>query len=101
MADQDEEEFYIKGYKVDREQLLNNFTPRPDDPENVRFMGLWKKFPTDFLYLASGKEPEGKISLVVVLADGYDKEKLEQVSMVDLSEPYTKIFTPGIWAKYD
>ena len=64
-------------------------------------MGLGKKFPTEFLYLTSGKEPEGKISLVVVLADGYDKEKLEQVSMVDLSEPYTKIFTPGVWAKYD
>jgi hypothetical protein len=101
MADQDEVEFYIKGYKADREKLLNNFPTRPDDPENVRFMSLWQKFPTEFLYLASGKEPEGRISLVVVLADGYDKEKLEQVPMVDLSEPYTKNFTPGIWVKYD
>ena len=101
MADQDEEEFYIKGYKVDREKLLNNFTPLPDDLQNVRYMCLWQKFPTEFLYLASGKEPEGRISLVVVLADGYDKEKLEQVPIVDLREPYTKIFTPGIWAKYD
>jgi hypothetical protein len=101
MADQDEEEFYLKGYKVDRHKLLNNFPTRPDDPQNVRFMGLWQQFPTEFLYLATGKEPEGRISLVVVLADGYDKERLEQVPMVDLSEPYTRIFTPGIWVKYD
>ena len=101
MANQDEE-FYIKGYKFDREKLLNNFPTHPDDPENLRMMWLWEKFPTDFLYLGSGKEPEGKQSLVVVLAEGSDKEKLEQEPMVDLShEPYSLIFTPGIWVKLD
>ena len=54
---------------------------------------LWKQFPTEFLYLGIGKEPDGKTgktSLVIVLAEGYDKEKLEQEPMVDLSyEPYT------------
>ncbi|KAN0141904.1 hypothetical protein V8E53_000366 [Lactarius tabidus] len=104
MADQEEgpgPAFYIKGYKVDRDKLLNNFTPRPKDPQNVRMMWLWKKFPTEFLYLGSGRESGGKTSLVIVLAEGYDKEKLEQEPMVDLSEPYTKVFTSGIWVKDD
>lgn len=102
MADQNEKVFYIKGYKVDRDKLLNNFPTRPDDPQNLRMMWLWEKFPTEFLYLGSGKEPGGNISLVVVLAGGYDKEKLEQEPMVDLShEPYSKVFTPGIWVKDD
>jgi hypothetical protein len=39
--------------------------------------------------------------LVIVLAEGADKEKLEQETMVDLSEPYSKVFTPGIWVKDD
>ena len=102
VADQKENEFYIKGYKFDREKLLNNFPTRPDDPENFRMLWLWKKFPTDFLYLGSGKELGGEMSLVVVLAEGSDKEKLEQEPMVDLSyEPYSRVFTPGIWVKND
>ncbi|KAN0141513.1 hypothetical protein V8E53_000758 [Lactarius tabidus] len=56
MADQKEKLFYIKGYKVDRDKLLNNFTPRPKDPQNVRMMWLWKKFPTDFLYLGRRRQ---------------------------------------------
>ena len=64
-------------------------------------LDIWEKFPTEFLYLAMGNEPDGRISLVIVLAEGYDKEKLEKVSMVDLSrEPYSKVFTPGIWVKH-
>jgi hypothetical protein len=102
MADQDEEEFYLKGYKIDREKLPNNFPTRPDDPKNVRFRSLWQQFPTEFLYLANGKEPEGGICLVFVLADGYNKEKLEQEPVVDLTyDPYTEAFTPGIWVEDD
>ena len=94
-------DLYIKGYKVDREKLLNNFTPRAWDPENLRMLDIWEKFPTEFLYIAMGNEPDGRISLVIVLAEGYDKEKLEKVSMVDLSrEPFSKVFTPGIWVKH-
>lgn len=100
MADRKESEFYIKGYKIDFDKLLNNFPTRPDDPQNLRMMWLWEKFPTEYLYVGSGKEPGGKHSLVIVLAEGSDKEKLEQESMVDLShEPYSKVFTPGIWVK--
>jgi hypothetical protein len=94
MADQEEEvpEFYIKGYKVDRDELLNNFPTRPADPQNLRMIWLWKKIPTEFLYLGTGKEPGGKTSLVIILA-GYNKEELGQVPMVNLSEPYTKVYS--------
>ena len=62
-------DLYIKGYKVDREKLLNNFTPRASDPENLRMLDIWEKFPTEFLYLAMGNEPDGRISLVIVLSE--------------------------------
>jgi hypothetical protein len=97
----DNKECYIKGYKIDRHKLINNFPSMPGDPENTRYMWLWQKFPVSFLYLASGKEPGDEISLVVVLADGYDKEEVEQKPMVELSDPYTKVFTPGLWVRDD
>ena len=56
----EEEEFYIKGCKVDREKLLNNFTPRPDDPENLRFMGLWKEFRQIFYTSQVKKNQKGE-----------------------------------------
>jgi len=92
---------YIKGYKVDRVKLLENFIPTREDPENVRYMGLWEKFPVPFLYLASGVEPEGGISLVVVLAEGYNESEVEKKTIVEFSEPYTKVFTMGMWVRDD
>ncbi|KAH9008585.1 hypothetical protein EDB83DRAFT_2323029 [Lactarius deliciosus] len=76
----DERDFFIKGYKIDRAKLLANFGSTEKDPENVRFLELWKHFPEPFLYIAPGEEPEGNLSLVVVLADGDDKDALEQGS---------------------
>jgi hypothetical protein len=96
----DEEPLFIKGYKVDHDKLRNRYGSRKDDPENARFLSIWQKFPLPFLYLATGEEPEGHVCLVMVLADGYDKEELEQTLIPDLSEPYTNVFTPGIWVKY-
>ncbi|KAH9010824.1 hypothetical protein EDB84DRAFT_1445504 [Lactarius hengduanensis] len=91
--------FFIKGYKIDLEKLQANFRRSEEDPEYVRFLYLWQKFPAPFLYLATGTEPGQKSNLVVVLADGYDKAKLDKVSVVELSEPYTAVFTKGIWVK--
>ncbi|SRR6266702_3701465 len=93
MADE-EPELFIKGYKIDHDKI-RSLRHRKDDPQNVRFLSLWRKFPLPFLYLATGKEPGDHVSLVVVLADGYDREALDRVPMVDLSEPYTKIFLRG------
>ena len=101
--EEEEPEFYIKGYKVEHDKLPNDFNTWPAylQAENLRTIWLWTKISTEFLYVASGKEPGGKASLVIVLAEGYNKEELEQVPMVDLSEPHTKVFTPGIWVKDD
>ena len=93
-------EFYIKGYKLDRDKI-SKFPPWPNDPNNTRFLDLWKEFPEPFLYLENGLEPDGEINLVVVLADGYNKEEVEKTPIVELSEPYTEVFTAGVWVKDD
>jgi hypothetical protein len=101
-------ELLVKGYKIDRDKLKKNFASREDDPDYIRFLPLWKNFPERFLYMTSAIElgdlssieVGDEICLVVVLADGYDKEALEKVDVVELAEPYTKVFTPGIWIKY-
>ena len=90
----------IKGYKIDWVKLLENFPTLPNDPQNLRYMSLWEKFPEPFLYLTTGLEPDG-IILLVVLADGYNKEEVERKQIVELSEPYTKVFTPGLWVRDD
>jgi hypothetical protein len=101
-------ELLVKGYKIDRDKLKKNFASREDDPHYIRFLPLSQNFPAPFLYMTTAielgdlslVEVGNDLSLVVVLADGYDKEALEQTEMVDISEPYTKVFTPGIWIKY-
>jgi hypothetical protein len=90
---------FIKGYKIDQAKLSKHF-PRPDDPHNKRFLSIWEYFPYDFLYVGGGEDPQGHIDIVVVLADGPNREDLEKTLMPDLSEPYTKVFTPGIWVRY-
>ena len=47
---------------------------RENDPGNMRFLSIWKQFPLDYQYIEAGEEPDGHIALVVVLADGYDRE---------------------------
>jgi hypothetical protein len=93
-------EHFIKGYKVDHDKLRNRYGSRKSDPENARFLSIWQKFPHPFLYLANGEEPEGHVSLVLVLAEGHNKEELEQTPIPVISEPYTTVFTAGIWVKY-
>ena len=93
------EPIYIKGYKVDRDKLKAKYGSREDDPENVRFLSIWQKFPLHFKYLGNGRESDGSIALVLVLEDGYDRESLEQAVIPPLTTPYTKVFTPGIWVR--
>ena len=89
--------FFIKGYKIDYAKLEKTYGKREDDPENTRFMTIWKHFPLDYKYIEAGDEPGGHIALVVVLADGYDREELEGLDLPPLSGAYEKVFTPGIW----
>ena len=37
-------------------------------------MAIWEKFPLNFKYLASARELDGKVALVLVLEDGYNEE---------------------------
>jgi hypothetical protein len=96
----DSNPFFIKGYKVDRTKLERTYGKREDDPENTRFLPIWKQFPLDYEYIEAGEEPDGHIALVVVLADGYDRERLERLEMPCLSGVYEKVFTPGIWTRH-
>jgi hypothetical protein len=94
----DERPLYLKGYKIDRLKILE-FPTLPDDPQNLRYLWLWKEFPLPFLYLAVGRDSVGEKSLVVVMADGHNREEVEQTDVEELTEPYTTVFTPGIWVK--
>jgi hypothetical protein len=93
-------EIFIKGYKIDQEKLRETFGSQPEDPHNTRLWDLWEYFPHEFLYVGGGEDPEGHIDIVVVLACGTDREELEKQPIVHLSEPYTSVFTPGIWVRY-
>ena len=95
----DSNPLFIKGYKIDRAKLEKTYGNRKDDPENTRFLSIWKQFPLPYKYIEAGEEPGGHIALVVVLADGYDREKLEAFDMPPLSSTYEKVFTPGIWTR--
>ena len=93
---------YIKGYKVDRDKIKATYGTREDDPENIRFLAIWEKFPLPFKYLGIGWEPDESVAfaLVLVLEDGYDRQALEKTVIPSLNAPYTKVFTPGIWVRY-
>ena len=96
----DSNPFFIKGYKIDHTKLEKTYGKREDDLENTRFCSIWKQFPLDYLYIETGEEPDGHIALVVVLADGYDRERLEGLDMPSLGGAYEKVFTPGIWIRH-
>ena len=66
----------------------------------MRFLPIWRQFPLDYKYVDAGQEPGGNFVLVVVLADGCDREELERVDIPPLSGPYEKVFTPGIWIRH-
>ncbi|KAH9004128.1 hypothetical protein EDB86DRAFT_2135281 [Lactarius hatsudake] len=89
-------DLFIKGYKIDRDKLEQNFDSCADDPQNTRFISLWKHFPLPFKYLATIKEENG-ITLVVVLEDGYSRECLEEKEVPLLGGSYDKVFTLGVW----
>jgi len=91
---------FIKGYKIDRTKLQQIYGSRPDDPENTRFLSIWKHFPLPYKYIENGKESDGQVALVVVLEDGCDRESLERKDMPPLSGVYERVFTPGIWTRH-
>ena len=99
IASMSDPEVFIKGYKVDRDKLKERYGTREYDPNNSRFWSIWEKFPHKYLYFATGMDESRDLHLVVVLADGLNKEELEQQPIVTLEAPYTNVFTPGIWVR--
>ena len=100
IASMSDPEVFIKGYKVDRDKLKERYGTREYDPNNSRFWSIWQKFPHKYLYFATGMDERRDLHLVVVLADGLNKEELEQQPIVTLEAPYTNVFTPGIWVRW-
>jgi len=93
------EETFIKGYKIDIDKITQRYGTREDDPDNSRFLSIWKAFPHPFLDLGGGLEND-HLCVVVVLAEGLTREELEETPIVTLEEPYTDFFTPGIWIRW-
>jgi hypothetical protein len=89
----------IKGYKLDHDKLAKRFGRRRDDPDNTRFMPIVRKFPRgSYKYIGVGEEQDGHLSLVVVLEDGYDKERLEEMAMPSFDQRgASEILTAGVW----
>lgn len=94
--------FFIKGYKVDYDKLAKRFGNREDDPDNTRFLAIVKLFPREtYKYIETGEEPDGHLSLVVVLEDGYDKARLEETPMPPFDQRgATEILTAGVWPAF-
>jgi len=59
---------------------------------------------TAYRYTALGEESNGNVCLVMVLADGYNKEELERMSVPPpkerLAQAAQYTLTPGIWPKH-
>lgn len=94
------QEVFIKGYKIDHAKLEQNHGRRPDDPDNLRFLPLWKKFPLPYKYLGLGREPDGGVVLVMVFEDAFDRESLERIDIPPLGAVYERVFTQGIWVHH-
>ena len=75
---------------------------REDDPKNTRFLPIVALFPREsYKYIETGEEPDGHISLVVVLEDEFDKSSLEKMPMPDFDlRGAGEIMTEGVWPKF-
>ncbi len=71
-----------------------------ENERTIRRIRDFCPFGSNYEYIEAGEEPDGHIALVVVLADGYDRERLEGLDMSCLSGVYEKVFTPGIWTRH-
>ena len=95
---------YLKGYKIDKEKIRSEFPRQPRHSNDNYVLGYYKpilnNIPRDaYDYLLSGREPDGKSVLVLVLALGYDREELEGITVSSDGFPKGSfaVLTPGIW----
>jgi len=57
---------------------------------------------TAYEYIGSGTEPDGKLNLVLVLEDGYDRMALHGIIVPPdtLPKAALDVLTPGIWPSW-
>ncbi|KAM6502770.1 hypothetical protein JOM56_002747 [Amanita muscaria] len=100
---------FLKGFKIDRAKLEEKFGyhPTTEDPQNMRYdkriIGLLPR--TSYKYIGAGLEEDDDVCLVVVMADGRDKEELEKMDMPFcekmLAQAAKSVLTPGVWPSWD
>ncbi len=95
--------------------VLRNGTPRvfrayamggaatQDDYELSYYDPIITDIPeTAYGYIGSGMEPDGKLNLVLVLEDGYDRKALHGIIVPPdtLPKAALDVLTPGIWPSW-
>jgi hypothetical protein len=87
-------------------EKLYGYAKTAEDPNNMRFVDATMDFVprTAYKYTALGEESDGDICLVMVLADGYNKEELENTPIPPpeerLAQAAQYTLTLGVWPKY-
>ncbi|KAF8351480.1 hypothetical protein F5887DRAFT_937727, partial [Amanita rubescens] len=60
---------------------------------------------TSYKYIGAGIEDDDNVCLVIVMADGWDKEELEKMDMPfcekTLAQATKSVLTPGVWLSWD
>jgi hypothetical protein len=99
---------FLKGFKVDRGKLEKlGYYPTNEDPQNTRYYKrIIDLLPrTSYKYIGAGFEEDGDMCLVVVMADGSDKEELQKMDMPFcekmLAQAAKSVLTSGVWPSWD
>ena len=95
---------YLKGYKLDNEKIRSVFPRQPRHSDDDYVWGYYEpiidSIPRDaYNTLLSGRDSDGKPVLVFVLALGYDREELEDITVTPDGFPKgsLEVLTLGIW----
>ena len=102
----DKSRLYIKGFKLDDAKIRGCFARQPQDTEPDWEANWYEtiidRIPrTAYIEVSAGVEPNGETFLVIVLDQGYDREKLEETPIYTedemLAQAAKHVLTPGIW----
>lgn len=99
---------FLKGYKLDLQKIRSRF-PRRDHQSEENYelsyiRPIMSMIPREaYLYVGCGVEPNGRLNLVLVLEDGYDRTALDGIITAPdtLPEASLNVLTPGIWPSRD
>jgi len=99
---------FLKGFKLDGVKIQRyGYHPTEEDPTNTRYYRrITSLIPrTAYKYIGAGVEENGDVCLVVVMEDGWDKEKLQNNDMPFcdgmLAQAAERVMTAGVWPSWD